>query len=315
MLFIELRKVAGSGIQMTQIRKLINSEEDLQKFSQSQAYDKIFKLVNMISQAVIGMDTPSNAKSEAAVKLVKIFENLEELTSKIAPHQDRQRFGNLAYREWSEQMLQVVPRELRLISDSPVLEEVIPYFTQSFGNPQRLDFGTGHELNFLAFIGALLTENIAGELKGDDVLKVFDSYYKVCRGVIRTYNLEPAGSHGVWGLDDHFHLAYIFGAAQLRENPSAPKPKDVLNIEVVRLWAPINLYFASINFIYQMKRGPFFEHSPMLFDASNALNWTKINRGLIKMYVDEVLTKFPVVQHFWLGSVYSLEPKSDKDTV
>ena len=68
------------------------------------------------------------------------------------------------------------------------------------------------------------------------------------------------------------------------------------------------MYFSAIGFIYDVKKGPFWEHSPMLYDISGIrAGWGKINKGMIKMYMAEVLSKFPVVQHFYFGSLFSWE--------
>ena len=173
------------------------------------------------------------------------------------------------------------------------------------------------------------------------------SYLHVIRRVILTYTLEPAGSHGVWGLDDHSFLPYIFGSAQLTrpitdDEPmplegsvrGAPKTGDVVKADVVERERERNLYFSAIGFINDVKKGPFWEHSPILFDVSGVQDgWGKINKvcvlqlntrhpissmsdlliplkkiqGMIKMFNAEVLSKFPVVQHFPFGSLFSFD--------
>ena len=150
-------------------------------------------------------------------------------------------------------------------------------------------------------------------------------YLEVVRRLILTYNLEPAGSHGVWGLDDHSFLPYIFGSAQLTRPiagaepmplegsaPGAPRPSDVAKPASVELYRASNMYFSAIGFIHDVKTGPFWEHSPILFDISGIKDgWGKINKGMIKMFNAEVLSKFPVVQHFPFGSLFSWDTDPD----
>lgn len=144
------------------------------------------------------------------------------------------------------------------------------------------------------------------------------------RKLILTYTLEPAGSHGVWGLDDHSFLPYIFGSAQLGPaiSPadhtapipvegsirSAPSPALVADKAAVAGYKDSNMYFSAIQFINDVKTGPFWEHSPVLYDISGIKDgWGKINKGMLKMYAAEVLGKFPVVQHFPFGSMFQWE--------
>ncbi len=117
-------------------------------------------------------------------------------------------------------------------------------------------------------------------------------YLQLIRRLIKTYTLEPAGSHGVWGLDDHSFLPYIFGSAQYApairpgdeppsegSHPNAPSPADVAKAMPVQRERSKNLYFGAIGFIYDVKKGPFWEHSPMLFDISGVpAGWAKINK-------------------------------------
>ena len=291
--------------------------------------------------------------SETIERIVGLLQRLDAIIDEIPPDPGPRRFGNASFRRWYE----VVESRMGDTLSSHLPESVLsfPHTTEvtaksetesyllgSFGSAQRLDYGSGHELSFLAFLGCIWKlggfQNSPPQSPSEQsqtsqpslppgneersiVLHILPTYLALIRRLIKTYTLEPAGSHGVWGLDDHSFLPYIFGSAQYgppitptsqtptegsREN--APNPGDVAKTSAVNRERDKNLYFGAIGFIYDVKKGPFWEHSPMLYDISGVrAGWGKINKGMIKMYNAEVLSKFPVVQHFPFGGLFSWE--------
>lgn len=140
-----------------------------------------------------------------------------------------------------------------------------------------MDYGTGHELNFVVF---LLGLECAGITQKSDRLalfcKLYVKYLEIVRKLQSIYKLEPAGSHGVWGLDDYQLISYLWGSAQFINHPSM-RPKSILNPELVSSYQHEYIYLACIQFIQKMKSGPFHEHSPMLYGKImiyNRYNWS-----------------------------------------
>jgi serine/threonine-protein phosphatase 2A activator len=66
------------------------------------------------------------------------------------------------------------------------------------------------------------------------------------------YTLEPAGSHGVWGLDDTSFLPFLLGSGQYVDQPSAPPTASIMQPEVIKSQKDKNLYFGAIAWINQV---------------------------------------------------------------
>lgn len=301
--------------------KYINAGSDMDAFYKSRAYERLIALIKTISLKVTLKKCPSSVTEPSTSKLVAVIDQVDQWMDAIPPLEGSRRFGNMAFRTFHDKLSSDVPQllfdtigtpeEHVLGPDMDPYIELVPYFLGAFGSRQRLDFGTGHELSFLAFFGGLWALGLlSADIAGEDILYIFNKYFLLIRKLILRYNLEPAGSHGVWGLDDHFHLPYILGSAQIVDITEADKPtprfppKSILRPHVIERERDSNLYFGAIDFITKVKRGPFHEHSPILYDITGVATWHKIHRGMIKMYVAEVLGKFPVVQHFLFGSSF-----------
>ena len=69
----------------------------------------------------------------------------------------------------------------------------------------------------------------------------------------------------------------------------------------------------NFQYIASVKTGPFAEHSNQLWNVSGVPLWEKVYSGLVKMYRAEVLSKFPVIQHTFFGSLFTLNPATQTD--
>lgn len=329
-------------------QKRIHSDDDMRTWATSTAHDAIVLFVMHLGDAAVAQPTRAIAWDSAAHaaraastdttdRILAMLQEIDAWTDEIEPQSGAHRFGNLAFRTWGARFTEritalhhaVLPQDLQAW-----ITELAPYLAEAFGSFVRIDYGTGHELNFVAWLGLLYRLGVLGSgtpTYARLALEVFPAYLRVVWHLQDRYSLEPAGSHGVWGLDDYQFVPYILGAAQLREATSitplgmtdlalypfvrqqgprsGPRitPEETLLYEPPQplLGVPVpNMFTTSLARVHSLKRGPFSEHSPLLYDiAQNVPTWYKVYLGMLKMYDAECLLKRPVVQHFVFGGV------------
>lgn len=194
--------------------KCINEGHDVPRFLTSKAYRDIGVFIMQLNRALCPRKSSSGAgpsktfplvggnrqDPESVTKLRGLLDKVAGIIDEAPPDPGPRRFGNISFRKWYSLLEQRVEALLSEFVPAGVLnfgdagdkvasskragpiDELKAYFLGSFGSPQRLDFGTGHELSFLAFLGCLWKlgafkdGNRGGDTERSIVLGVFEPY-------------------------------------------------------------------------------------------------------------------------------------------
>lgn len=309
-----------SSLSFQKPSRRILSPNDHNLFLSSPTYKLLLAFVFGLTDSVV--DTPvSSVKdsdlSPAVQSILKILDNVQDVVTRSPPEdQGDSRFGNKGFRDFLDLAAEEHAgwhKELGVGSDEAI-SEVSTYFLQAFGNRTRIDYGSGHELNFMIWLLCLYQLRIITPTDFRPlVLKVFTRYLTLMRIIQSTYYLEPAGSHGVWGLDDYQFLPFLFGASQLLHHPYI-RPLSIHQNLILEEYGKDYLYLGQVSFVNSVKNVEGLRwHSPMLDDISAAKSWEKVEAGMRRMFVAEVLMKLPVMQHFLFGSLVPAVDSMNKE--
>lgn len=158
--------------------KRINEGHDVSAFFTSHAYADIGTFIMQLNIAMCPRKS-SNGTSpqtwpldsdiplpESVQKLQNLMKRINSIIEEAPPDPGPRRFGNVSFRKWFEILESRVkalleehlPRavlDFQCQDEVSVLDELTPYLMGGFGSAQRLDYGTGHELSFLAFLACI----------------------------------------------------------------------------------------------------------------------------------------------------------------
>ena len=287
----------------------ILSQDDLDRFTSSPTYSLVLSFIFHISEACTNQAIPRDISNRSSLieSLQNVLASIDKLVDENPPlDQGPSRFGNPAFRDFIDILVSSsgsIHQQLGL-PDEKWKDEISIYLENAFGSRSRIDYGSGHELNFMMWLLCLNRLCLIQQSDLADVgLIIVPRYIRLLRKIQSLYYLEPAGSHGVWGLDDYHFLPFLFGASQLLNHPYI-RPLAIHNDLMLEEEGEKYMYLDMVRYTMETKTVKGLKWTqPMLDDISGAKNWGKVENGMRRMFVKEVLGKLPVMQHFLFGSL------------
>ena len=189
--------------------KRIHSSPDVSSFLMSAAHRDLMTFLMQLNKAMFPyhveglgsdqkrahanlVDSATVQFSDTISKLRDLLDSLGGIIDEVPLDTGPRRFGNVSFRKWHETVEMRAETLLHRFLPSQVLSfrhqseldaevELRSYFLGSFGSSQRLDYGTGHELSFMAFLAGIwklhgFQSATSGDIEKQIVLGVIDPY-------------------------------------------------------------------------------------------------------------------------------------------
>lgn len=144
-----------SSITFVTPSKQLVSVNDLALYRASPTHHLIVAFVTDLRNSVLNLPNSHPCEISPLVqKLLAILEEVQKLVDEHPAEEAAGRFGNKAFVGFYDAVSEKAAgwhKELGLSGDAMV-DEVKQYFVESFGNRTRIDYGSGHELNFISWL-------------------------------------------------------------------------------------------------------------------------------------------------------------------
>lgn len=143
--------------------KHIKTAMDIPRFYTSQAYFYLNHFILMLNEAMKKKKlTDACEVSPIIQRSIQVLEQMRSWLQEYPPQTQASlsRFGNISYRSWFDRLLaESDALQKFVLGDSKyedwIVIELSCYFKEAFGNRTRIDYGTGHELAFVAWMCCL----------------------------------------------------------------------------------------------------------------------------------------------------------------
>lgn len=136
--------------------KRILSKEDHALFLESPTHRLVLNFVTDLNTSVLNRPNSYNCPVSSFLQnILSVLDNVEAVFKACPPEeQGLSRFGNKGFQKFYDQIWEKSPgwhTEILGLNEEQS-KEIGRYFCEAWGNRTRIDYGSGHELNFLCWM-------------------------------------------------------------------------------------------------------------------------------------------------------------------